>query len=193
MAWRRGQTYAQDVRDRVLATDTLTARQVAARFGVSTWYVVKTRRRRALTGARTPRPQKPCVAHKLVHLHGALQERVAQVPEATLAEHREWLAEVHGVIAGLSPIWKTLKQLKLTRKKVAPGGRADAGRRRSSSRAMARSATQAGREQAHFPRPDLGQDQHDAAVWPPPARRASGRFGAVRTLDDDDVPGRATP
>lgn len=117
MAWRRGQTYSQDLRERVLAADTLTARQAAERFGVSVSYVVKARQRLARTGASTPRPQKPCVARKLVHLHGALAERVAEMPDATLAEHREWLAEVHGVVAGLTTIWKTLKELKLTLKK----------------------------------------------------------------------------
>lgn len=121
MAWRRGRTYAQDLRDRVLAADALTARQAAERFGVSASYVVKARRRLALTGAATPRPQKPCAARKLVHLHGALQGRVAEAPDATLAEHREWLAEVHGVMAGLTTIWKTLKQLKLTLKKSRCG------------------------------------------------------------------------
>ena len=72
-------------------------------------------------GLATPRPQKPCFARKLVHLHGALYERVEQVPDATLAEHREWLAEAHGVVAGLTTIWKTLKQLKLTLKKSRSG------------------------------------------------------------------------
>jgi transposase len=117
MSWRRGQTYSQDLRDRVLAANTLSARQTAARFGVSVSYVVKARQRLARTGLATPRPQKPCFARKLVHLHGALYERVEQVPDATLAEHREWLAEAHGVVAGLTTIWKTLKQLKLTLKK----------------------------------------------------------------------------
>jgi transposase len=121
MTWRRGQTYSQDLRDRVLAADGLTARQAAERFGVSPSYVVKARQRLAVTGEATPWPQKPCVARKLVHLHGALQERVAQVPDATLAEHREWLAEMHGVVAGLTTIWKTLKQLRLTLKKSRSG------------------------------------------------------------------------
>jgi hypothetical protein len=42
------------------------------------------------------------------------------VPDATLAEHREWLAEAHGVVAGLTTVWKTLRRLKLTRKNVWP-------------------------------------------------------------------------
>jgi transposase len=79
--------------------------------------VVKARQRLVRTGASTPRPRKPPTARKLLPFHGALGERVARVPEATLAEHREWLAEAHGVVARLTTIWKTLRQLKLTRKK----------------------------------------------------------------------------
>src|SRR4051794_34827 len=101
MAWRRGQTYAQDLRDRVLALDHLPARAVAERFTVSVSYVIKARQRRERTGAVTPRPQKPPVARKLVHHYEALRKRVRQVPDATLAEHREWLAETHGVSAAL--------------------------------------------------------------------------------------------
>ena len=114
MAWRRGQTYSQDLRDRVLAAQNLTARQAAERFGVSVSYVVKARQRRSRTGSATPRPQKPCTARKLVPCHDALRDRVIQVPDATLAEHREWLTDTHGVVAGLTTIWKTLKQLKLS-------------------------------------------------------------------------------
>ena len=126
MAWRRGQTYSQDLRDRVLSADALTARQAAAvrsmlRTGVSVSYVVKARQRLVRTGSPTPRPQKPATARKLSPFHGALQERVARAPDATLAEHREWLAEAHGVAAGLTTVWKTLRQLKLTRKKSRSG------------------------------------------------------------------------
>ena len=83
MAWRRGQTYSQDLRDRVLAAAALTARQAAERFGVSVSYVVKARQRLVRTGAPTPRPQKPPIARKLLPFHGALQERVARVPDAS--------------------------------------------------------------------------------------------------------------
>jgi transposase len=121
MAWRRGQTYSQDLRDRVLGAESLTARQAAERFGVSVSYVVKARQRLSRTGATTPRPQKPSTPRKLVPFHGALQERVVDVPDATLAEHREWLAETHGVVVGLTTIWKALKRFKLTLKKSRSG------------------------------------------------------------------------
>jgi hypothetical protein len=54
--------------------------------------------------------------------YDALRERVAEAPDATLAEHRAWLAETHGVVAGLTTIWKTFKQLKLTLKMGGSGG-----------------------------------------------------------------------
>ena len=152
MAWRRGQTYSQDLRDRVLAAEALTARQAAERFGVGVSYVVKARQRLVRSGSPTPRPQKPAAARKLLPVHGALQERVARAPDATLAEHREWLAEAHGVVAGVTTVWKTLRQLKLTRKKVAPGGRAEPARRRRSPAAMDRPAARAGCEAAGLPR-----------------------------------------
>ena len=69
----------------------------------------------------TPRPQKPCAARRLVHLHAELQDRLAQAPDATLAEHREWLTEAHGVVVGLTTVWKTLAQLGLTLKKSHSG------------------------------------------------------------------------
>src|SRR5215210_7712776 len=71
MAWRRGQTYSQDLRDRVLAADALTARQAAERFGVSVSYVVKARQRLVRTGAPTPRPQKPPAAQAVAVPRGA--------------------------------------------------------------------------------------------------------------------------
>ena len=116
MAWRRGQTYSQDLRDRVLSADG-SARQVAARFGVSVSYVVKARQRRDCLGVVTPRPQKPPVARLLVHLHGAIAVEMTRRPETTIAELRDWLHARHGVLAGMSTVWKTLSGLGLTLKK----------------------------------------------------------------------------
>ena len=75
MAWRRGQAYSQDLRDRVLAAEKLTARQAAERFGVGVPYVVKARQRLVRTGAATPRPRKPPAARTPLPFHRALQER----------------------------------------------------------------------------------------------------------------------
>ena len=116
MSWRRGQTYSQDLRDRVLKAEG-SARQVAARFGVSVSYVVKARQRRARFGSVTPRPQKPPVARLLVPLHAAVAAEMARRPEATIAEMRDWLHREHGVLASMGTVWKTLSQLGLTLKK----------------------------------------------------------------------------
>jgi transposase len=153
MAWRRGQTYSQDLRERVLAARDLTSRQAAERFGVSVSYVVKARQRLARTGSSEPRPQKPATARKLVPFHAALQARTREVPDATLAEHREWLIETHGVMAGLTTIWKTLRHLKLTRKKKVAAGRRTrpAGRGRGAA-VLDRPAARTGRATAGLPR-----------------------------------------
>ena len=49
MGWQRGRSYSQDLRERVLAADELSARQAAARFAVSVSYVIKARQRRPRT------------------------------------------------------------------------------------------------------------------------------------------------
>ena len=45
MAWRRGQAYGQDLRERVLGAAGLSLRAAAARFAVSPSYVSKVRAR----------------------------------------------------------------------------------------------------------------------------------------------------
>ena len=62
MSWRRGQAYAPDLRERVLAATDLTLRQAAERFAVSPSFVAKARARLRDTGQVTPGLQ-----HNLVH------------------------------------------------------------------------------------------------------------------------------
>jgi transposase len=116
MSWRRGQTYSQDLRDRVLSAAG-SSRQVAARFGVSVSYVIKARQRQVRAGSSTPRPQKPPVVRLLVHLHGAIAAQMASVPETTIAELRDWLLCEHRVSASMGTVWNTLSRLGLTLKK----------------------------------------------------------------------------
>jgi transposase len=127
MSWCRGQTYSQDLRDRVLAA-VGSVRVVAARFGVSPSYVVKVRQRRDRDGSLQPRPQKPPMARLLVDLHPAIASRVAETPEMTLADLRQWLRRRHGVSASITTVWTTLRQLGLTLKKSRSGPRNKAGR-----------------------------------------------------------------
>ena len=142
MTWRRGQTYSQDLRDRVLAAQG-SARQVAARFGVSVSYVVKARQRQVRTGAVTPRPQKPPVPRLLVHLHDAIAAEMAAKPETTIAELRDWLLRQHGVSSGMGTVWSTLSRLGLTLKKSRSARPSGARRYRRRTPRLARVAAQA--------------------------------------------------
>ena len=134
MSWRRGQTYSQDLRERVLAADDK-VREVAQRFGVSPSYVVKVRQRLRRDGSSEPLPQKPPVARLLTRLHGAIAARVAAHPAASLAELREWIRLEHGTLASLGTVWRTLRQLGLTLKKRP--SRPPSRRARTSSRPAA--------------------------------------------------------
>jgi hypothetical protein len=80
MSWRRGQTYSQDLRDRVLTAEG-SARAVACRFGVSVSYVVKARQR--LTRTENPRGAlenhrrvtRPLQLNRMQKLHPPLRIR----------------------------------------------------------------------------------------------------------------------
>ena len=73
MAWRRGQAYSQDLRDRILSAQG-SARSVAAQFVVSVSYVVKVRQRRERKGQITPGPQHSHTPRKLSGLDAAIAE-----------------------------------------------------------------------------------------------------------------------
>lgn len=120
MSWRRGQTYSQDLRDRVLGANG-SARQVATRFGISVSYVVKARQRLSRTGSAAPRPQKPPAVRLLVQLHDVITSEMTRRPETTIAELRDWLRRMHGVSASMGTVWTTLRRLGLTLKKSRSG------------------------------------------------------------------------
>ena len=117
MAWRRGQAYGQDLRDRVLACPDLTLVQVATRFGVSPSYVSKVRARLRALGDAGPGPQHGHVPLRLAGLTGALRARIKASPDATLNELRSWLAQTHQVSVSYPVIWKVVARLGLTLKK----------------------------------------------------------------------------
>ena len=75
MAWRRGQAYGQDLRDRVLAADGEPIREVAERLSVSPSYVVKVRARLRETGEREARPQRNQLPLRLAPMLSALRTR----------------------------------------------------------------------------------------------------------------------
>ena len=119
MSWRRGKSYAQDLRDRVfaLADSGLGVTATARQLRVTPSYVSKVLSRRGATGETTARPQRCQGTPKLAALHGAIQAEVARVPDATIADLRRWLADSHAVRASEGLMHKTLARLGLTRKK----------------------------------------------------------------------------
>jgi len=125
MAWRQGQPYSQDLRDRVLSAAGNSA-VVAARFGVSISYVVKARQRRDREGELCARPQKSQTPAKLAGHDEVLKARVADVPDATLAELVAWVHAELGISVSVAAMWTRLRRLGLTLKKrrlSPPNGR----------------------------------------------------------------------
>lgn len=119
MAWRRGQAYSADLRARVLWASG-SAREVAARFGVSVSYVVKARQRRDRMGETEARKPVRARPRRLSGHEEALAEHVRQNIDATLVELRGWLAG-RGVELGITGVWKELARLGLTLKKRRSG------------------------------------------------------------------------
>ncbi len=123
MAWRRGQPYGQDLRDRVLACRDLTLAQAAERFGVSRSYVSKVRARLREHGDAAPGPQHNHVPLRLEPLMSAVREQLKAQPDAKLRELRAWLESTHGVRVSHPVMWKVVARLGLTLKKNTSGPR----------------------------------------------------------------------
>ena len=115
MAWRRGQAYGQDLRDRVLAAEGEPVREVAERLLVSPSYVVKVRARLRETGEREARPQRNQLPLRLAPMLSALRMRATS--DATVAELRAWAEAEHGTRVSHQVLWKVLTRLGLTLKK----------------------------------------------------------------------------
>ncbi len=123
MDHRKGRAYSQDLRSRVLAASDrgLSARQIAAMFGVSISYAIKVRQRRDRTGeVRALKPRQVQV-RRLAGLEEALREQVAARIDATLLELCAWVDKKHGVRIGRTALWRELRRLGLTLKKSRSG------------------------------------------------------------------------
>jgi transposase len=152
MAWRRGQAYGQDLRERVLGAADLSLREVAERFAVSPSYVSKVRARLRDTGETTPGPQRNHVPPRLAPLADALRARVASGSDATLAELRAWALAEHGVRVSQPVMWKALARLGLTPEKTAARGRAGPRRRGRSAPRLGGRRAAVGPRHAGVPR-----------------------------------------
>lgn len=122
MAWRQGQAYSQDLRDRVLAAvdEGMAVSEAAELFKVDRSYIYKALIRRRLTGETSARQQRCHMEQKLAPYYEAIRARVAAVPDATIAELRVWLLETHGIASSQGGMWTTLDRLGLTLKKRQP-------------------------------------------------------------------------
>ena len=120
MSWRSGQSYSQDLRDRILAAvdDGQPVRRVAPLFGVSVSYIYKALIRRRMTGDSRPNPRRGHRRRKLTSAQEmALAEHVRQHPGLTLEQTRAWLLGEHGVSLSIGAMWQAMQRLKLSFKK----------------------------------------------------------------------------
>ena len=76
MAWRSGQAYSRDLRDRVLRAEGSNT-EVAERFEVSESYVSRARSRQRWLGQETPGEQRNHVAPHLAAVEGEMAAEVA--------------------------------------------------------------------------------------------------------------------
>src|SRR5438477_12772626 len=120
MAWRRGQSYSEDLRARVLAAidGGMAARAAARLFRVSLSYIYKALIRRRRTGEvsassrRGHRPRKLTVAQE-----AALASHIAAHPDLTLAALQIWLVDQHAVRLSNGAMWSAVARLGLSFKK----------------------------------------------------------------------------
>ena len=129
MAWRRGQPYSQDLRDRVLgAVDGgMAVRQAARTFQVSISYIYKALIRRRQTGESGPNPNRGHRPRKLTpEQEAALAARIEAQPDITLARLQDWLLAEHDVRLSNGAMWSAVKRLGLSFKKKPAGRRAGA-------------------------------------------------------------------
>ena len=132
MGWRSGQSYSQDLRDRVIgAVDGgMAVRQAAAIFGVSIAYIYKALIRRRLTGDSGPNPNRGRRARKLSpDQEAALAARIRSRPGITLAQVQAWLVAEQGVSLSTGATWNAARRLGLSFKKSPARGRAGQTRR----------------------------------------------------------------
>jgi transposase len=114
------QAYSEDLRLRIVAAvDGGMPRSEAARtFGVGRATVKRYLALRRESGALAPRPRRGPPPVKMSALAAALPPRLAEAPDATLAEHCAWYAETAGVRVADTTMSRVIRRhLGWTRKK----------------------------------------------------------------------------
>lgn len=143
MGWRPGQSYSQDLRDRVLATvdGGMAVREAAVIFKVSLAYIYKARIRRRLTGDAGINPNRGRPPRKLSPVQElALGTHIRSQPGITLAQAQAWLLAEHGAELSTGAMWNTVRRLGLSFKKSPARSRAGAPGRGGTPQAVAESA-----------------------------------------------------
>lgn len=126
MGWRSGQSYSQDLRDRILAAvdGGIPVRQAAVTFSVSIAYIYKALIRPRATGDAGPSSGRGRPPRKLSPVQvAALAEYVQAPPGLTLVKAQDWLVNEHGVTLSMGALWLTMRRLGLTFKKSPTRGR----------------------------------------------------------------------
>lgn len=139
MGWRSGQSYSQDLRERVIAAvdGGMAVRQVAAIFDVSIAYIYKALIRRRVTGdsginpARGHRPRKLSPEQET-----ALGAHIRSRPGITLAQAQAWFLAEHGLILSTGAMWNAARRLGLSFKKSPASSRAGQTGRGSASKTV---------------------------------------------------------
>lgn len=132
MTWQRGQSYSQDLRDRVLSSvdGGTPVYEVAELFRVTVSYIYKALARRRRTGDSGPNPNRGHRPRILTPaLEQALGARVSAEPDITLARLQAWLLAEHGVRLSNGAMWAAVQRLGLSFKKKPAGQRAGSSRR----------------------------------------------------------------
>src|SRR4051794_33304250 len=113
----RMRPYSQDLRERVagaVASQEGSLRQLALRFCVSLSFIVRLLRLRRQTGSLQPRPhgggQPPALDDQATE---RLRQLIRDQPDLTLDE----LSQQVGVPCSRMAVWRTLRKLKISRKK----------------------------------------------------------------------------
>jgi transposase len=143
MGWRSGQSYSQDLRDRVLSAvdGGMAVREAATTFKVSIAYIYKALIRRRLTGDAGINPNRGRPPRKLSSEQElTLAAHIRSRPGITLAQAQTWLLAEHGVEISTGAMWNAARRLGLSFKKSAAGGRAGPARRRRKAQAVESSA-----------------------------------------------------
>ena len=121
MGWRSGQSYSQDLRDRVLAAVDrgIAVRRAAAAFGVSPAYIYKALIRRRLTGDTRPNPNRGHRRRKLTaDQEAALAAHIEARRGTTLMQLQAWLLVQHGVKLSNGATWNSVRRLGLSFEKT---------------------------------------------------------------------------